>query len=93
MSDEMVPLLRLGRGVTRWEDHLAFEQANGDVERTLFVQLAPYELALVQYGLHWIARLYGAAAVAHLINKLNDLIDAQQFCNCEDCQRRREEQE
>lgn len=88
-----MPVVPLAPSALYFERSLAHEQEEGDADATLFVQLTKFELTLVQYGLWWIARLYGPHACSELLSKLHDLIKEQEFCDCPGCVAEREQEE
>lgn len=71
---------------------LAETEENGPDAKTLFVQLNGFEIFLVQFGLWWVSKMYGTHAVAALGQKLNELVEAQAFCDCENCRAERGEE-
>lgn len=83
----------IGRAASWYEQALAYAARNDDPEHTLFVQLTRYELLTISFGLMWLGVIYGPEAIEELSEKLHDLVREQEFCDCPNCQRRREEGE
>lgn len=91
MSDERIPIPPFGKSVVYFERALADAEREENPERTLFAQFTKFEVVLIQFALMWLGRLYGAEASGRLIDKLHDLIVAQEFCDCPNCKRKRAE--
>jgi hypothetical protein len=92
VRERKVPINLLGDTISYFEQGLRREE-NEENDKTLFLQLTKFELVLIQYALFWISRMYGTHAVIVLIDKLHDVIVAQEFCDCERCEAAREERE
>lgn len=83
----------IAKTVDYFERGLAEAKEFEDPERTAFVQLTLPEVVLVQYGLFWLAELYGKQLVSPFIEKFHDILSAQEFCQCRKCQQKRKENE
>lgn len=72
---------------------LGIEAAGSDPEKTLMVSLTERELLSIQYALAWVGTLYGRMAFIDLRKKLYELVEAQGFCECDNCREKRGETE
>ena len=90
MSDS--PIRWMSPSVAYFENRLK-ELEHDASEKTIFLQLTPKELTLMQFGLMWIVAIYGMEAVSELHDKLVEIIEAQEFCDCPRCRARRASRE
>lgn len=76
-----------------YEEKLAYMEREEDQDKTLFVQLTAFELAMVHFALQWLMVLYGDMnGIEELRNKLNELVAGQEFCDCPRCRASRGEE-
>lgn len=94
-ESELMPVFSVAGPLFSVERMIAHgvEEREEHPDKSLFVGLDPVELSLVQGGLYLMTVLYGRNLVAPLVKKLIDVIGAQEFCDCENCQRERDEKE